>query len=266
MHSTAFPQGETAMARHHERYSPDYEDHGIGDAARRNAEADYRDQFGKGRRTQNMPEDYGTTRTPEPFDRTSYRDEYGRYGERYGEERSRFPGRGWSSGYPGGDRPGWRGDAGMGRAYSGNYESPQRDEPRRYSEGGGQALARGYRGRGPKNYSRSDERIQEDISERLWDADDVDASDVTVEVKNGEVTLRGNVERRSIKHRIEDIADACSGVKDIHNEIRVQPRNEWPYGRGPAPGDDGNPATRREGDGQDQGVIQSAIENMPPRG
>ncbi|MES2404337.1 MAG: BON domain-containing protein, partial [Pseudomonadota bacterium] len=253
------------MARHHERYSPDYEDHGIGDTARRNAEADYRDQFGKGRRTQNMPEDYGTTRTPEPFDRTSYRDEYGRYGERYGEERSRFPGRGWSSGYPGGDRPGWRGDAGMGRAYSGNYESPQRDEPRRYSEGGGQALARGYRGRGPKNYSRSDERIQEDISERLWDADDVDASDVTVEVKNGEVTLRGNVERRSIKHRIEDIADACSGVKDIHNEIRVQPRNEWPYGRGPAPGDDGNPATRREGDGQDQNTRRDQVEGRAAR-
>src|SRR6185437_4665141 len=110
---------EKAPWRHHERYSPDYEDHGIGDTARRNAGADYLHQFGKGRRTQNMPEDYGTTRTPEPFDRTSYRDEYGRYGERYGEERSRFPGRGWSSGYPGGDRPGWRGDAGMGRAYSG---------------------------------------------------------------------------------------------------------------------------------------------------
>lgn len=204
------------MARHQERYSPDYEDHGIGDTARRNAEADYRDQFGKGRRTQNMPEDYGTTRVPEPFDRTGYRDDYGRYGERYGEERSRFP-------------------------------------------------ERGHRGRGPKNYSRSDERIREDISERLWDADDVDASDVTVEVKDGEVTLRGNVERRGIKHRIEDIADGCGGVRDIHNEIRVQPRNEWPYDRGSAAGNDGNPATRREGRGQDEGMVQSAIDNMPPR-
>ncbi|HXE66991.1 MAG TPA: hypothetical protein VN630_08115 [Rhodanobacteraceae bacterium] len=61
---------EKAPWRHHERYSPDYEDHGIGDTARRNAGADYLHQFGKGRRTQNMPEDYGTTRTPEPFDRT----------------------------------------------------------------------------------------------------------------------------------------------------------------------------------------------------
>ena len=253
------------MARHRERYSPDEEDHGIGDIARRNAESDYRERFGTGRRTQNTPEDYGTTRAPEPFDRSSYRDEYGRYDERYGEERSRFPGRGWSSGYPGGDRPGWRGDAGMGRAYSGNYESLQRNEPLRYGEGGGQALARGYRGRGPKNYTRSDARIQEDISERLWDADDVDASDVTVEVKGGEVTLSGNVERRSIKHRIEDIADDCSGVKDIHNEIRVQPRNEWPYDKGVAPGNANSPGSRPESVGQGDNMMQSAIENMPPR-
>ena len=202
------------MARHHERYSPDYEDHGIGDTARRNAEADYRDQFGKGRRTQNMPEDYGTTRTPEPFDRTSYRDEYGRYGERYGEA--------------------------------------------------GHDQARGYRGRGPKNWSRSDERIKEDISERLWDADDVDASDVTVEVKDGEVTLRGNVDRRSVKHRIEDIADACSGVRDIHNEIRVQPRNEWPYDKGVAPGTTDNSAANPRGTGNNEGMVRS-VENLPPR-
>jgi osmotically-inducible protein OsmY len=61
-------------------------------------------------------------------------------------------------------------------APGGNNERLQRNEPSRYGEGGGQALARGYRGRGPKNFTRSDARIQEDISERLWNADDVDAS------------------------------------------------------------------------------------------
>lgn len=250
------------MARYHGRYGQ--EDHGIGDAARRHAEADYHDQFGTGDRTQNLPEDYGTGRDPQPYDRR-YRDEpY--YAERYGEgEESRFPGRGWSSHHRGDDRPGWRGDAGYGRTYSGNYESLGRDEPLRYGEGGARVMARGYRGLGPKNWMRSDERIQEDISERLWDADDVDASDVTVEVKNGEVTLRGNVERRSIKHRIEDIADGCSGVKDIHNEIRVQPRNEWPYDKGLAPGSTGQ-ASRRSGPIEgNEGMVQSAIEEMPPR-
>ena len=62
---------ETAMARHRERYAPDEDDHGIGDTARRNAESDYREQFGTGRRTQNTPEDYGTARAPGPFDRSS---------------------------------------------------------------------------------------------------------------------------------------------------------------------------------------------------
>jgi hypothetical protein len=249
------------MARHHERYGS--EDHGVGDAARRRADADYREQFGTGGRTQNLPDDFGTGRDPQPFDRR-YRDEpY--YEERYGEGQSRFPDRGWSSHHRGGDRPGWRGDAGMGRTYSGNYESLGREEPLRYGEGGGQALARGYRGRGPKNYTRSDERIQEDISERLWDADEVDASDVTVEVKDGVVTLSGNVEQRRIKHRIEDIADACSGVKDIRNEIRVQPRNEWPYDKGVAPGSV-QEASRRSGETErNEGMIQSAIEQMPPR-
>ena len=255
------------MARHRERYAPDEEDHGIGDIARRNAESDYREQFGTGRRTQNTPEDYGTTRAPGPFDRSSYRDEYGRYDERYGEERSasRFPGRGWSGHSPGGDRPGWRDDAGMGRAYSGNYESLGRDEPRRFSEGGGQALARGYRGRGPKNYARSDQRIQEDISERLWDDDYVDASDVTVEVKDGEVTLRGNVEERRIRHRIEDIVDDCGGVKDIHNEIRVQPRNAWPYDKGVAAMSTEESSRRSAETERNEGMVQSAIEQMPPR-
>lgn len=204
------------MARHRERYSPDEDDHGIGDIARRNAESDYREQFGTGRRTQNTPEDYGTTRAPEPFDRSSYRDEYGRYDERYGEERSRFPGR-------------------------------------------------GYRGRGPRNYVRSDERIAEDLNERLWDADDVDASDVSVEVKDGVVTLRGNVEQRWIKHRIEDMADACAGVKDIRNEIRVQPRNEWPYDKGIAPGSAGGTSGRSGETGRNESMVQSAIEEMPPR-
>jgi len=70
-----------------------------------------------------------------------------------------------------------------------------------------------YRGIGPRNYSRSDERIREDINERLTEADDLDASDLTVEVSNGVVTLSGGVDERWMKHRAEDIADGCSGVR-----------------------------------------------------
>jgi hypothetical protein len=49
----------------------------------------------------------------------------------------------------------------------------------------------------------------------------VDASEVTIEVKNGNVTLEGTVTERRMKHEIEDIAESCMGVKDIDNKIRV---------------------------------------------
>lgn len=82
--------------------------------------------------------------------------------------------------------------------------------------------ARGaYRGRGPKGYTRSDERIREDICERLSEDPGVDASDVSVSVQAGIVTLEGGVGSRAQKRRAEDIADACSGVRDIHNRLAV---------------------------------------------
>ncbi|HEY3520391.1 MAG TPA: BON domain-containing protein [Rhodanobacteraceae bacterium] len=145
---------------------------------------------------------------------------------------------------------GFRGGAEPARDYGGEYESLQRTQSLRYGEGGGEQ-ARGFRGRGPKNYTRSDERIREDISERLWDADDVDASDVSVEVRDGVVSLRGNVEQRRIKHRIEDIADSCGGVRDIRNDIRVQSRSDWPYDKQVAPGSlqGASPATEQAGGG-----------------
>ncbi len=75
---------------------------------------------------------------------------------------------------------------------------------------------------GPKGYTRSDERIREDISERLMLADSIDSSEVTVSVKEGRVTLEGTVPTRSMKHAIEDLADYTAGVQDVDNRIRVE--------------------------------------------
>ena len=80
----------------------------------------------------------------------------------------------------------------------------------------------GQRGRrGPKGYKRSDERLKEDISERLMQHAYIDATEVTVEVQNGKVTLDGTVPERRMKHLIEDIVDECPGVQDIDNRVRV---------------------------------------------
>lgn len=78
---------------------------------------------------------------------------------------------------------------------------------------------------GPKGYQRSDERIREDLCERLMRARHVDSSEVTVEVTQGKVLLEGTVPQRRMKHAIEDMADACLGVRDIDNRIRVAAGN-----------------------------------------
>jgi hypothetical protein len=50
-----------------------------------------------------------------------------------------------------------------------------------------------YAGRGPKGYQRSDERLEEEICDRLTADSDIDASELEVLVQNGEVTLQGSV-------------------------------------------------------------------------
>jgi osmotically-inducible protein OsmY len=46
---------------------------------------------------------------------------------------------------------------------------------------------------------RSDERVKEQLCERLADHDGIDVSDVSVEVKDGDVTLTGTVNARKEK-------------------------------------------------------------------
>lgn len=79
-----------------------------------------------------------------------------------------------------------------------------------------------YRGRGPKGYTRSDDRIREDVCDRLCDDPRVDASNIEVTVSNGEVTLAGTVDARDVKRRAEDCAEDVSGVKNVQNNLRVQ--------------------------------------------
>jgi osmotically-inducible protein OsmY len=79
-----------------------------------------------------------------------------------------------------------------------------------------------YRGRGPRGYARSDERIREDVSDWLTEDRYVDASEIDVAVAGGEVTLTGTVSTREMKRRAENIAAEALGVKDVHNSLRVR--------------------------------------------
>ena len=79
-----------------------------------------------------------------------------------------------------------------------------------------------HRGKGPKNYKRSSDRIKEDVNDKLSDNWMLDASDIEVEVKGSEVTLNGTVDSRISKRRAEDAADSVSGVTHVQNNLRVK--------------------------------------------
>ena len=78
-----------------------------------------------------------------------------------------------------------------------------------------------YRGRGPRGYQRSDARMFEDICDRLTVDPRIDASDVEVDVKGAEVTLRGSVRSREEKRYAEDVVEHVMGVRDVNNHLKV---------------------------------------------
>ena len=142
-------------------------------------------------------------------------------------------GQGYGSGSQGyGMRPGPQSQGGFGQGSYGQGQGGYGQGSQSGYQGGyggmgqGGGMSQGYgsqrgQGRAPRAYRRSDERVREDLYERLSQGG-VDASEVIVEVQEGRVTLRGTVPDRWMKHHIEDMADNISGVQDVENQIRVQ--------------------------------------------
>lgn len=81
------------------------------------------------------------------------------------------------------------------------------------------------RGKGPRNYKRSDERIKEIVCDLLTDHPYVDASEIEVDVKDSEVTLSGTVSDKYAKRLAENLAENITGVSQVENRLRVQHTN-----------------------------------------
>jgi osmotically-inducible protein OsmY len=79
-----------------------------------------------------------------------------------------------------------------------------------------------HRGRGPRGYQRSDERISDDIHDRLTADRHLDAREIQISITDAEVTLTGMVDSRAARRRAEDIAENVSGVRYVLNNIRVR--------------------------------------------
>jgi len=166
------------------------------------------------------------------FGERGYRD-YGRGWRRdYGGEEGRyggFQGRGIGtynprSDYDRGPFP-YDAEYGAGPRYGGGYAGPYgfgRDYERDYART--PAAVTNFRGRGPKGYTRQDDRIREDVCDRLTDDPAIDASDIEVKVANGEVILTGTVGNRGEKRQAEDNAEFVTGVRNVQNLLRVEER------------------------------------------
>lgn len=216
---------------------PRYEDRS------RDYDRDYRDDY---RRDRERAEGTGGSRTADFGHRGDWgrQGSWGTYGNRPNyDERGRYSGQ-WASGNRSGEffrhddeglqhnqiggmsaghsTGGWTSGSvgGYGSSYGGGLGSPSGGFG--YGNPGSYGREQGrHAGRGPKNWQRSDERIREEVNERLTDHPHIDATEIDVQVKNGEVTLAGTVESRNIKRLAEDVAESVSGVKEVHNQLRA---------------------------------------------
>lgn len=82
--------------------------------------------------------------------------------------------------------------------------------------------ARGFRGIGPRGYIRSDQRIYEDICDRLTENPFIDPSDIEVRVDRGEVMLTGTVDSATELRQIEAICEEIVGVRHLHSRLALR--------------------------------------------
>jgi hypothetical protein len=122
------------------------------------------------------------------------------------------------SGYGRGGSYGYEGNS-YGAGFGGGMSLDDGRFTTRSSYTGGQPPRRS--GNAPKGYKRSDDRIREDVCDRLSERWDVESQGIEVSVSNGEVTLSGSVPERAMKFRAENISDSISGVVEVHNQLRV---------------------------------------------
>lgn len=114
-------------------------------------------------------------------------------------------------------QPGFR-EAPEEKHFGGGYRDFSGDEQKDLY---GETKPGPYAGVGPKGYKRSDQRILEDVSERLMADGHLDASGIEVEVRAAEVILKGTVPTRYMKRLAEDLSVSVLGVKDVLNQLRL---------------------------------------------
>jgi hypothetical protein len=171
--------------------------------------------FGRGFSDYNRQSDYGRGMSDYGRGMSDYgrgMSDYGRGMSDYGRGTSDY-GRDWQVGGSGLGHADWN-RYGSGEQYQGQGWN-------RHSFDQQQTHFNDQKNRWPKSYKRSDERLKDDIHEELIRHGRIDASDIEVQVKDGEVTLTGSVVSRQDKRIAEELAEKVLGVHDVQNQLRV---------------------------------------------
>jgi osmotically-inducible protein OsmY len=170
-----------------------------------------REDWGRGRvntgsdySNQGYGSDYGAQYGAEPYRGQRTRNMYGGDTSNYGNANQGGYDRGW-----------WERTKDEVSSWFGDDDAERRRTRDEQQSGG-------YRGKGPKDYQRSEDRIREDVCDRLTDDDMLDATNINVQVQGNEVVLTGTVNNRDQKRRAEDLVEAISGVRNVENRIRVE--------------------------------------------
>jgi hypothetical protein len=105
-----------------------------------------------------------------------------------------------------------------------------------------------HRGRGPKSWARSDQRLYEEVCERLLNDRLIDARGFEVDIEDGVVTLIGRVRAPADPQLAERLVRQVPGVKDVRLELSVT-----------APGDEQRPEAPKAPWDQDDRVDKSSL-------
>jgi len=100
----------------------------------------------------------------------------------------------------------------------GEYGSDQRgwvDEPHPTKH-----VRHGHAGVAPRRFKRSDEMILDHVAEALTWSPDVDARDITIAVRDGDVILSGTVPERDMIFIVDEIMESVHGIRNFDNHLK----------------------------------------------
>lgn len=107
----------------------------------------------------------------------------------------------------------------------GNWTHPgvsgKTDDGETYVNRGEYKKQTNFIGYGPRGYKRSDDRIYEEVCDKLMRHRDIDASNIGVKVESGIVHLSGKVDSRRVKKLAELVVEDLPGVQDVRNELTI---------------------------------------------